>query len=90
MARTTNEQVKNMFVQFVETIGGTIAARYDDVGGYRLDHNPTYGGFVIERIHNEHGGVTRPFGDMRRKNSEMWDTLRFAIDAIHAAQDSAS
>lgn len=52
------------------------------VGCWSVDYNPTYGGAVIEEIVNTGGGVTHPFGSMRRKAREFCDTTRFAQDAI--------
>jgi hypothetical protein len=50
----------------------------------RLDHNAIYGGWNIEEIVNEGGAVTHPFNLARRKTSEMYNTLCFAIRAKDA------
>ena len=80
--RTTKKEVENSFKAFIKAINGKVATSYNDVGAYDLDHNSTYGGYVIERVHNEHGGVSHPFGDTRRNASEMASTLWFAASAI--------
>jgi hypothetical protein len=61
---------------------GRIATSYNDVGAYRLDHNGIYGGWNIEEIVTDGGGIRHPFGAMRRNNRDMYDTLHFASDAL--------
>lgn len=34
-----------------------------NVGAHQIDHNAVYGGYCIEKIVNEGGGSSRPFGD---------------------------
>lgn len=55
------------------------------VGCWRLDYNPVYGGAVIEEIHTVGGGITQPFGMMRRKPREFCDAVDMAIKAIDVA-----
>jgi hypothetical protein len=57
------------------------------VGAWTLDCNPTYGGYVIEEIANEGGGVTQPFGSMRRNAREFCDAVYFAENAIRFATE---
>ncbi len=80
--RTTRKQVESIFERFVKEIGGRVATAYDDHGTYRLDYNPTYGGYSIERISDTGTGVSMPFGMSRKSASEMWGALRFALDTI--------
>jgi hypothetical protein len=54
------------------------------VGAWTLDHNSVYGGFVIEEIHNDGGGVSQPFGSMRRNAREFCDAVYFAENALRA------
>jgi hypothetical protein len=56
--RTTKSEVEAVFKQWLTAIGGREAKSYNDVGGYCLDHNSVYGGWEIQQIHNEHGGVS--------------------------------
>jgi hypothetical protein len=51
------------------------------VGAWTLDENFTYGGYVIEEIHNEGGGITQPFGGTRHNTREFCDMVRFALAA---------
>jgi len=80
--RITQSQVKSMFGLFLKAIGGRPAQSYNDVGGFLLDYNPTYGGYSIQRVSNQKGGVDEPFGAYKMKSSEFWYTLRFAMDTI--------
>jgi len=56
------------------------------VGAWMLDHNSVYGGFVIEEMYNTGGGVTQPFGSMRRNAREFCDAVYFAENALRAAK----
>lgn len=80
--RITKSQIKSMFALFLKSIGGRPAQEYNDVGGYLLDYNPVYGGYSIERISNQAGGVSEPFGASKMKPQEFWYAMRFAMDAI--------
>jgi hypothetical protein len=82
MDRYTKNDAAAAFNRLVEMIGGRVAEKYNDVGAYRLDHAGVYGGFVIERIVNDGGGVSRPFGDMRRPAREFCYTINFALRVL--------
>src|SRR5438046_873108 len=56
------------------------------VGAWSLDHNSVYGGFVIHEIFNAGGGVSEPFGSMRRSAREFCDAVYFAENALRAAK----
>jgi len=60
--RTTRSEVEAVFKLWVSAVGGRVAKSYKDVGAYRLDHNSIYGGYGIERIRNEQGGVSAVTG----------------------------
>jgi hypothetical protein len=80
--RITKSQIKSMFALFLKSIGCRPAQDYKDVGGYLLDYNPIYGGYVIERIYNTQGAIDQPFGAYRMKSQDFWYAMRFAMDAI--------
>ena len=80
MERITKKQVEGIFQVYLHTTGRKPASRYDDVGGYYLDDNGAYGGFVVCQV-LEGTAITCPFGDGRRKAREMWDCLHFALRA---------
>jgi hypothetical protein len=83
MERTTRKHVEGIFEIWVKSIGGKLANSYNDVGGYRLDYNGIYGGFKVEQIHNENGGVSdNVFSCYRMKASEMYRALYAAIESI--------
>ena len=52
-------------------------------GGWTLDYNRTYGGYVIHEYVNDRGGVREPFGSQRRSARDFCDAVRFALDALH-------
>ena len=79
MARTSQANVKGLFEHLVKAMGGHIATSYKDVGGWRLDYQPIYGGYNIERISNESGAVSQPFGSDRHPAGEMWSMMRFGL-----------
>lgn len=70
------------FDRLIHHMGCRVAVDYKDVGAYRLDWNAVYGGGNIERIVTDTGGVTQPFGMMRRNAKEFCVSARFAMDAI--------
>lgn len=81
--RITDKNVRNFFPIFAKAMGKRVAKAYNDVGAWRLDHDGMYG-YAIEEISNVGGGVSMPFGYTRRKASEMWYAMRFALDALAA------
>lgn len=82
MTRTTKKDVEAAFDRLLEAIGGKRATSCSDVGGYRLNHNSCYGGWVIEQVTNESGGVDCPFGHRRMPATEFCVAVYFACRAI--------
>ena len=62
--------------------GKRIAEDYNDVGAWRLDWNPSYGGGNIEEIISTGGAVRHPLGSMRRNAREFYDAAWFAIRVL--------
>lgn len=56
--RTTIKEVEGVFRLWVAAINGRAAESYKDVGAYKLDYAACYGGYRVERICNEAGGVS--------------------------------
>ncbi len=52
-------------------------------GGWALDYNSTYGGYVIEE-EMESGGVSHPFGSLRRSSREMYLSMLMTAQALEA------
>jgi len=71
-----------VFERLVDACGAHVAHGYNDVGGWRLDYNGLYGGYNIEEIANESGGVRQPFGATRMKAAVFADAMHFALRAI--------
>jgi hypothetical protein len=79
--RTTKSEVQAVFERFCKVHGYRIATSYNDVGAYELDHAGIYGGYVINQIANEDGGLNQPFGSKRMRAEAFVDSMRMAIAA---------
>lgn len=86
MAAIKRKDIENNFKWFVDAIGGKMASSWNDIGGYAINHNSTYGGYQIVQISNASGGQHEPFGSMRRKGQDFVDTLHFAVRAVEEAK----
>jgi hypothetical protein len=84
--RYTRKDAESAFVRLREVCGKRHAESYGDVGGWRLDYNGVYGGFVVEEIVNEGGGITHPLGEGRRRARDFVDAVRFATRVIEARE----
>jgi len=51
-------------------------------GGWHLDHNSVYGGYVVEEIMFASMGITHPFGSYRRNAREFVTMVRDVINAL--------
>ena len=80
--RYTKSDALHAMQRLADATGNRIARSWNDVGGWELDANPTYGGYVINEIVNEHGGVTRPFGDQRHPARQFCEMVNFAIGVL--------
>lgn len=69
--------VNTQFERFLEYNGLHESMYHDDVGGYALDYQREYGGYIIECVINPQGAVSYPFGRERRNAKEMYDVLQF-------------
>ena len=56
------------------------------IGAWKLDCAPVYGGYVVECIDNEGLGVSQPFGCRRRSARELWEVVHFLEDALQVLQ----
>lgn len=87
MDRYTRKDAERAFDLLCKATGHRKAVAYNDVGGWQLDYNGVYGGYVIHAIVNDGGGVTEPFGSMRRPAREFCSTVTFAIRALDKSGD---
>ena len=90
MERTTKRQVKKAFEMLAEACGRHIAKKHNDVGGWTLDYNPIYGGYVIEEIMNEGGGVKHPFFSTRMTAANAYHAFHLARQAADLVRDGAT
>ncbi len=79
--RVKESEVRAVFERFCKAHGFRMASTWNDVGGLKLDHNSVYGGWCINKIDNDGGGISCPFGYERKQNGEFVDMMRFAIMA---------
>lgn len=85
--RYTKRDAVAAFERLMKATGNRPAQSYKDVGGWVLDHNGIYGGYVVEQIYNENGAITQPFGYRRRTAREFCDVVNFACQAIELRRE---
>ena len=88
MARITTKQIYGAFRMWLQNIGGKEATSWNDVGGYRLDSNLIYGGWRIEHVMSDTGGVSEVnYG--RMSNREFYDALHFSLATLREQRQIA-
>jgi hypothetical protein len=85
--RYTRKDAELALDRLLNAIGGRRAKSYNDVGAFRLDYAAVYGGYSIEQIDNDGGGISQPFGPRRRTARELVDTVNFALHALRIYRD---
>lgn len=55
---------------------------YGTVGAWKLDYNSIYGGYQIQEVDNDAGGVSCPLGHKRFKAAQFLEMLIFAREAL--------
>jgi hypothetical protein len=74
--RITKAEVRGMFKRLVKAMGEDV-----ERGDLVLDYVSHYGGYVIEEISFQ-GGVSHPFGCVRRTAKEMYLSMYMAVQAL--------
>ena len=85
MARTTQAEVRAAFDRLCAALGrstNTWTGNRANVGALALDSNHIYGGYTIEEMMNEAGGVRQPFGYERMPAGEFVRAVRFTLDVL--------
>ena len=92
--RYTHKDAEHAFERLCKALGKREAARYDDVGGWRLDYGGgqgmsigVYGGYVVEEIASEGGAIRMPLGYQRRNAREFCEAVYFAVSVLRAAEE---
>ena len=80
--RTKKEEVIKTFEQYCIAMNKREAQSYHDVGAWRLCYSGLYGGWLINEIDNESGGISGPLGYVRHTSKEFVALMRFAIESI--------
>jgi len=86
--RFTRKDAEKALQDLCALLGKRVAKEWNDVGAWRLDYNPTYGGFVVEQIDDEHGSISRPLGDTRVSAREFWERVHFTWRALRAKEQN--
>ena len=81
--RYTKSEIEGMFNRLLKAthkIRG-VDGGYRVDGGWYLDYVSEYGGYVIEQA-EENGGISHPFGCIRRTGKEMYLSLLMTAQAL--------
>ena len=79
--RTSKKEIESAFRVWLGAIGGKYAETYNDVGGYTLDYNTTYGGWRIEQVTTDGGGI-REINYGRMSSGEFKHALNLASESV--------
>ena len=79
--RTSKKEIESAFRVWLGAVGGHYATSYSDVGGYALDHNTVYGGWCIEQVVTDGGGV-REVNYGRMPGAEFKHALNLASESV--------
>ncbi len=85
MPRITKDDLKYHLQRWCDATGNRPAKSWNDVGGVRLDNNPTYGGVVIERIVTSGGGVLQVYHRMPPR--QFCEAVQFLLASPHREPD---
>lgn len=80
--RYTKRHAEAAFLRLVDALGPAPAGQH-----WALDHAP--GGYVVELVKDQGGGVSQPFGWQRRNAREFVTTVRFLTDALYVMKENA-
>lgn len=80
--RITKKEVYGMFKRFLRAINEREATSYNDKGAYYLEHNGTYGGYMVAKCLCEAGSSDNPFLSKRLPAREMYEALYMACIAV--------
>jgi hypothetical protein len=84
--RITRKMIENQFINLCNALGKRVCTAWNDVGSWKLDYNPHYGGYTIVEM-LEKGAETHPISMQRHKGSEFFYMLTFALRSIAIDRD---
>jgi hypothetical protein len=79
MERTTKADIDNVFGFLCKDLG---VPKGHGHGEWYVDHNPTYGGCIVERVDDHCSGVSHPLVSRRLPPGEFVRAMHFAISAL--------
>jgi len=83
MRRTTKADVMRAFGDLATALGKHIRPPHElEAGSWHIDHNPLYGGIVIQETIDSNGAVTLPFGQRRTPPREFVEKVEFALQVL--------
>jgi hypothetical protein len=82
MERVKRSDLDSALARLCGELGTRVAKSYNDIGAWRIDK--AYGGYTIEVIDNQSGGVHQ-FNYRRRTARELFDCLNFTLDVLREA-----
>ena len=80
--RYTRKDAERAFELLCKVTEHRQARAWNDVGGWQLDYNSAYGGYVVHEVVTASGGVSEPLGSMRRTARDFCQSVNFAVRAI--------
>lgn len=87
--RYTKADAQRAFERLLEAANARPAQSRNDVGGWLLDYNSIYGGYVVTEVMSEPGGISNPFGYKRRNAREFCGWVRAVTDGINLGRRQA-
>lgn len=87
--RVTKKMIERQFINLCNVLGKRVSTGWNDVGAWKLDYNPYYGGYtIVEQLEN--GAQTHPISMQRHKGNEFFHMLIFANRAIAIDRNEAN
>ena len=80
MNRVTRSEINTWFVKLCKVLNKH--ENIDGIGSWRLSYAPIYGGYIIQELADESGGINNPLVLKRRPAKEMLAALQMACAVI--------
>ncbi len=87
--KVTDQNARRAYTALRELLGKREANTPNDTGGWYLDRNFTFGGYVICEVRDSSGGVSMPLMATRLRTEAFVQACRMASEAVHIARAAA-